>query len=651
MSYKQAVLRDDPISYWPLDGQSTLRTYATLLLEYATYQDYLNNESTYNQEVGSITIQDVSNFGNHGAFTLGSPNFQDVTTLINHASYDTNYSGCKITENISVDILNVYNAFQGGYEKKAFGIEFWTLLDSAPTSDMNLVDLHSGSNKRMRIYANQDSLYFQVYFSDGSSQTTVKQIHSWDSPIHIFAYVKDGVQQIYVNGLSDESLVVPTSKSYYADSLSRFGVGPSYLGSTFIINGLAFYDRVLSVKEIQNHMYWAQRDSNPINYAKQTNVSHFPFDKTSGRVIMSKYFADSSAFNTGSYTNLISDKTGITIQQSNISGEVTGTWTYPVLLTSYSNFAGVEISWDSASTDNSSVIAGKYVVVDVSYDNGINYYRVTNKKSIPYIITSYANVLSVQVLIRVTIYSPDVTLSNQPRLDNLRFTAYSDISEISDSGLFQIYPYSSTTYMIRQDSQNILSRAKNLGITFSAQDPGGVPGSALINSSSSSAYQSIEFWFSYNGAGSAILDSDSSTNIVDLYIDNSNMLQNNISGSTLYVNGISRNASPITLTNGEVYHVILVYPSSKTSTILLNGDYSGSKTSCEATYGYITIYPTSLTQSQAQTRYLSYLEVQTGYARDYTTSMGSVIEYSGTSANINNGQPVAYHRHLDQNGS
>jgi len=650
MSYKQAVLRDDPISYWPFDGQSTLRTYATLLLEYATYQDYLNNESTYNQEVGSITIQDVSNFGNHGAFILGSPNFQDVTTLINHASYDTNYSGCRITENISVDILNVYNAFQGGYENKTFGIEFWALLNSAPTSDMNLIDLHSGSNKRMRIYANQDSLYFQVYFSDGSSQTTKKQIYSWDSPIHIFAYVKDGVQQIYVNGLSDESLSLPISKSYYSDSLSRFGVGPSYNGSTFVVNGLAFYDRVLSVKEIQFHMYSAQRDSDPINYAKQANVSHFPFDKSTGRVILSKTFADQSAFNTGSYSNLIPDRTGITISQSSSGGSLTGTWTYPVILTSYSSFTGVEISWDSASTDNSSVVSGKYVVVDVSYDNGLNYYRVNNKKAVPYIITSYANVLSVQVLIRVTIYSPDISLSNQPRLDNLKFIAYSDISEISDSGLFKMFPYASQTYMIRQDSQNILSRSKNLGITFSAQDPGGTPGSALIQSTASSSYESIEFWFSYNGTGSAVLDSDSTTNVVDLYVDNLNNLQNSISNSTLYVNGINRNLSPVNLVNGEVYHVVLVYPATKSSDILLNGDYSGSKSSCDATYGYITIYPTQITQSQVQARYLSYLEIQTGYARDYTTSMGSIVEYSGANYNINNGQPVAYHRHLNQNG-
>jgi len=44
MSYKQAVLRDNPIAFWPLNGTSSLRTYATILLEYATYQDWLSAE-------------------------------------------------------------------------------------------------------------------------------------------------------------------------------------------------------------------------------------------------------------------------------------------------------------------------------------------------------------------------------------------------------------------------------------------------------------------------------------------------------------------------------------------------------------------------------------------------------------------------------
>ena len=46
MSYKQAILRDDPISFWPLDGRSELRTYGVLLLEYPAYQDYINSEPT-----------------------------------------------------------------------------------------------------------------------------------------------------------------------------------------------------------------------------------------------------------------------------------------------------------------------------------------------------------------------------------------------------------------------------------------------------------------------------------------------------------------------------------------------------------------------------------------------------------------------------
>jgi hypothetical protein len=119
MSYQQAVLRDNPMGFWLLDGSSTLRTYATLLLEYATYQDYLDNESTYLQEIGSMYLKDSSAYnnnlnatnnynGNSAAYTLGAPNFQDVMTLITHANYDTQYNGCRINDNIGIDILNIY---------------------------------------------------------------------------------------------------------------------------------------------------------------------------------------------------------------------------------------------------------------------------------------------------------------------------------------------------------------------------------------------------------------------------------------------------------------------------------------------------------------------------------------------------------------
>ena len=671
MSYKQAVLRDNPLGFWLLDGPSTLRTYGTLLLEYATYQDYLDNESTYLQEVGSMYLQDVSAYqndynistgygGNSAAYTLGSPNFQDVMTLITHANYDTQNNGCRITDNIGVDILNIYKGFEAGYENKNFGIEFWALIPGPTTSDFPLVTLHSASSPRMRIYINGDSIYFQVYFSNGTSSTTKKQIYSWDQPFHVFAIAKDDSIEISVNGISDEKISFANTLSYYVDpgtptgnqSLSyynaadhsRFSIGPAASGQHFTVNGLAFYDYELTVNQIRAHMTAAHRDSDPANYSRQTDASHFSFDNTTGQMILSKQLTSPAGYNFGTFSNVITDGTGITLAQTTTAQSGSGTWIYPISAVSYSNFANIELSWDSGSY-NSSTAYSKYVTVSISYDGGTTYYNVTNGKNFPYFLSLYSSAVSVQALIKVTLYSPDTSLDNQPRLDNLSINLYSDISEVSDSGLFQLTPTSSSTYMIKKDNSNILSRGKNLGIRFSAQDPGGTPGSATISPISSASYESIEFWFEYDGSGSAVLDTGAGSS--DLYIDSSNILHKNYSGGYLYVNGIERTSSPLTLVNGEVYHVVVVYASTKTHNILLNGSYDGSKAPSEASYGYITVYPSAQSSSQVQTRYLSFISVYTGIARDSVTSLGSILEYSGSITNINNGQAVGYHRHIN----
>ena len=645
MSYKQAILRDDPISFWPLDGRSELRTYGVLLLEYPAYQDYINGEPTYNDEIGSKTVLDESNFGNHGAFVVGSPNFDDVTPLITHSSYDTNLNGCKIDENVRIDIFNAYGSFQKGYEHKTFGIEFWLLIPNPTETKSEILNLHNRettSDKRVEIYVQEDFIYFTVFFSNGLNVTTKKQVYSWNQPIHVFALIKDGVINIFINGSTDESVSIPTSYKYYSDYYSKFNLGPSSTGNHFTINGLAFYDKSLTNSQILNHMFWGQRDSSPVVSSNQTDVSHFLFDNSSGQTIFSKQFINSSLYRLGTLSNIITDGTGLTLQSTQMSGSATGTWIYPLTLFSYLNFNGAEISWDSSASNSS--LDNNYVIVEVSYDNGVTYLNVNNGKSFPNFLSNFSEQNSAQCLIKVTLYSSDTSAGKQPRIDNLSIKVYSSINQISDSGLFEINPAMGTSYMIKNNNNNIFSRSKNLGILFSSQDIGSNPGYAIISSASNSTYQTIEFWMSYNGAGSAVLDTGLGN--ADLYIDESSVLQNTVAGSTLYVNGIDRSSSSITISNGEVYHVVLVYPATKSSNIFLNGSTDTSKIPSEASYGYITIYPEALSLTNVKDRYLSFITVKTGVINDSSTSIGTLSEYSGTNTQINNGQALIYYTHI-----
>lgn len=627
MSYKQTVLRDTPIAFWMLDGQ----------------------------------IQDINNFSSHVATTVISPTFQDVAPLVSHSSTDTQINGCLVNSSSSISINNTFGVFQKGYEQKSFGMEFWLLMPQPIDGVCNIINLKSGLANRMQIYTNNDFIYFTLYFSNSSSITTKKQVYSWDSPIHVFASVKDRVMTIQVNGLSDSYSSIPLGYNYYSDTSTAFNIGPASSGVSFTINGLAFYDRILSSNEIKNHMYWAYKDSTPALSSSQDNVSHFLFDDSSGQLIFSKQFINANAYNQGTSLGAISDKTGITLSQTVSPAPSVGTWVYSLIISSYPNFAGVQLTWDSSSYNNSSfssTTTGRSASVSVSYDNGITYYNVVNGKTFPYFLSNYSSSFFSQCLIKVTLSSNDSSSGPQPRIDNLNIGVYSSINKISDSGLFQISPGSNTTYMIKKGISNIISRTRNLGISFAAQDQGSKPGYAVVSQISSTSYQAIEFWASYRGTGSAILDTGTGT--ADLYVDSSNILQNTISGSTLYVNGISRSFTPITLTNNEVYHITLVYPSAKTTNILINGSYDVTKISSDATYGYISIYPNSQTLAQIQARYISFLTINTSIGTDsivYTgnslvsvggsvTSLGQLLEYTGTPSQLNAGQAIIYHTHI-----
>ena len=149
-------------------------------------------------------------------------------------------------------------------------------------------------------------------------------MYSWNQPIHVFALIKDGVINIFINGSTDESVSIPTSYKYYSDYYSKFNLGPSSTGNHFTINGLAFYDKSLTNSQILNHMFWGQRDSSPVVSSNQTDVSHFLFDNSSGQTIFSKQFINSSLYRLGTLSNIITDGTGLTLQSTQMPGSATG---------------------------------------------------------------------------------------------------------------------------------------------------------------------------------------------------------------------------------------------------------------------------------------------------------------------------------------
>lgn len=326
MSYKQAVLRDNPISYWPFDGSAALRNYASILNEYGTYQNYLDSEDSYGQEIGSLVIEDISNIANHGAYTLSHPNFDGILPLATVASYDSNYSGCEINSSSEIVItnkINSYNMFYNGTENLDFSIEFWISFDAPPAVDNNILNIKSPSGELIKIYANNDKINFSIYGKDKITNnflnyTSYKQIPSWDSQLHILATYSKKSINIFVNSIPGISIKLPDNFVFLPALSSKsdiyYHIGPSPVGYKYVINHFAFYDYILSEDKIKTHMIWGTNDSQPQIYSKETNASFFDIEDNDSMLAYKKAFANPQEYKTGTLTNLVTDKTGITFQ-------------------------------------------------------------------------------------------------------------------------------------------------------------------------------------------------------------------------------------------------------------------------------------------------------------------------------------------------
>jgi len=647
MSYKNRILSDLPLGYWRLN-------------EIVSF-GYDDNKTNYNDitvlynQTESSKIPDETL--QYNGYVLGGSfasllNVAPINTSLSNESY---FNGARITSNTKMFIDNNYNFFNKGYENKTFGIEFWALIEDNISSKISLFKgVDDNNNNVCEIYLIEDTIYYTIYGIDyfksiDVSFTTKKQLTSFDQKFHVFALYQDGNIKIMVNGMSDETITVSngfifgTSENIEID----FNIGPAPSGFSFLISDLAFYSRELSINEIRSHMSWASRDNDPKNYAQQGSAYQININNQDNMFVSKKQFSSASDYNKGKFDDgLISDASGITVLKTNSSQPFTGSWYYNFPIAQFQNFAGLDIHWETA-LPQSSVSSSNYISVYASYDNGNTFYQVENNKSVPFFLSTASDLASSNLLVKITIHSEDSSINIQPRIDNLFIGLYNTVSLSADGGGFIMSPYTSNTYMIKKDDLPFLSRSRNFGINFSSQEPGILnPGKAIISSESLTSYQSIEFWFRYNGSGQSILDFSDNSGVA-LYIDGlSNSMISNLSGGKVYINSVDQSSGSFTIVEGETYHILVTLPLSQTNSIYINGDQNDTYSPCDATYGFITIFPNSLTNTGVQNRYLSYLSTKVATINDGSTYLGSILEYSGSSTSLNGGLAVIAHDHI-----
>jgi hypothetical protein len=647
MSYKLRVLSDDPLGYWRLYQPDAMRYNDPSI----TYDD---PNATYDEGF-YYRLDDETQTANAAIIPGGSvPIFTDTFPLVSFSSSDQNINAAKINDNSVISIRNSYKNFYSGYENSTFGIEFWMSLPYNTPSDLILIHGYHSANQIFKIYVNNDTMYFSLTTNNGT-YITKKQMISWDQKVHVFAVYKDRTIKLFINALSDEMIEIPKTHHFataFADTTS-IEIGPSNAGTNFRVSDLAFYDKELSVNEMRSHMSWASRDSDPVNYAHQENTSYFTFDENSGTVLTQQKFLSKQDYDQGFYENLIQDGNGLTIPQDKTSNDnATGIWTYNFPIVQYQDFAGISISWDTGSS-NASTISNKYVAVYASYDDGATYYQVKSNEVVPYFLSTASDITSSKLLLRVQIYSPDISVSNQPRLDNLSVKIYSSLDVISDSGHFIFSPLHDS-YLIRQNSNSMLDKSRNFGVYFEKQDPAiGKTGAALITSVDSIPYYGLEFWFKYeedNNATYATLVDTPGVQGADLYLDvpTSTLISALDNSGDFYVNGVKRSPETYVIVPGEIYHIVLNYFTAKTNPIHINDSIDGLSDSMQAIYGFITLFHDPLTDEIVQNRYLSYLTTSVQAFNDSSsTTIGTINEYLGVSSATNGGNSISYNEHIN----
>jgi len=603
MSYKASVLYDYPIAYYPLDDLTTVdlvSDFTDFLSQFSTYQDVLDNVSSYANIYGDIAY-DHSGCENDGNY-IGDP-APDLVPLVAGNSRATNVTNSNsIIYNINNDYTASATTSQFGTAESSdndFTIELWFYPSFTTTEETPIV---ADPTNEIGVFYEKGNITFKV----GSEQVSYT-LPFINKAFYIACTYNPNYISLYVDGEVVAEKIL--SNFLFTNSSISLQSGPtSSANDYFLINSVAIYRYALSQQAMQYHIEEAQ--SLPaINVASPDGGEVFSiFDNDLTTVYKFSYPTDKS------WNELI--ETGLTYFSEDDSLQITYTST-PSSSTVVIDDYFVVPSISSADSSKVKWYGDNGVSISVSTD-GITYTPCVNNQQIPgYTLTNFGSLSG--IYIRITFTSTD-TSKFLPKLYNLSFSFFNDQRIYSDNGSSYISTLENESGISNYDitfgnfEENILSRSKMNGLK-TVVDSG-------FNLNTENSVQTIEFFYTpYTLTDSGII----STQATNGYAASA-YYWHNVGGisktniSAIYVNGVNK-TSETNVSNvfrvGQLHHVLIVFGSAVGEEIRFNYSLYGS---VPASYQNIAIYDTQFNSTLAAQHYDYYRRRSSSSITDSSTT-------------------------------
>jgi hypothetical protein len=602
MSYKAAVLYDYPIAYYPLDDLTTVDlvdTFTAFLAQFATYQDVLDNISSYANIYGDIAY-DHSGCENDGNY-IGDP-APDLIPLVAGNSRATNITNTNsIVYNINNDYTATATTSQFGTASSSdndFTIEFWFYPQISSTDEIALV---ADPSSEVGVFYEKGNITFKA-----DTESISYTLPYLKKSFHVACIYTTNSLGIYIDG----ALVASKALTNFVFTNSTISLisGPTPTSSDyFLINSVAIYRYSLSLESMLYHIQEAQ-PLPAINVAGASSGEVFSiYDNDLTTTYRYSFPTDKS------WTEIIED--GLTYFDSGNYLQITPTTTASSSTIVLDQFISVP---STLTIDSSKIewVGDNGVSVSISSD-GSAYTSCTNGQQIPgYTLTSFGSLSG--LYIRITFTSSD-TSKFLPKLYSLILSFYNDQALYSQNGDSYISTLageaniSNFNITFGAEPKNILSRDFRNGVRTVID--------STFEITTTNSVQTLEFFYTPATLTDSGLISTVATNgyaASNIYWHNSGAVsKTNI--SAIYVNGVNK-SSETNVSNifraGHLHHVLIVFGSAVSGEIRFNYSVYGS---VSALYQNIALYPTAFNSTAALNNYDYYRRRSSLSVTDTTT--------------------------------